>query len=772
MNDFRIGLIFLLLAAFGLQAQTGSREKRPLLEIITSIESQHKVTFNYLDRVIDDVLAIPPNDKLSLSNKIRWLAVQTGLEFSFSTPTSITITKPVVYTQEQKDSIRIEKLDEVLVSRYLTSGISRRQDGSTVISPPKFGLLPGLTEADVLQTMQQLPGIASVDETISNINIRGGTHDQNLFTWNGIRMFQTGHFFGQISAFNPSIPQKISVYKNGTPAILGESVSGTAEISTQTETGAPDIAEIGVNMIAAQAFVRAKLWKNAAVTVSGRRSLTDFFNSPAYDSYSDRVFQNTVVTNLENEENISYNTERDFYFYDLSAQIRQKIGEKHEFYLNGILIENELSIDQSRRDEQSTIRRQSLLQQSSWGTSARWIYDIDEAHSVEAQWALSHFVLNGLNSSVDSNQSLSQQNEVLSNQATLKGVKRFTDNLSMVAAYEFCETSMENYDSTTLPDFERNDKRVMRTHALSAQGNWASENGNWQLRPGLRLNYFERASLLRAEPRIHASYQAAPRLRLEAMGEMKSQSAAQVIDLQQDFLGLEKRRWVMSNERDIPIQKSTQASVGLIFEPENWLFTSELYYKRVSGIYSGSQSFQNQLEFEKIIGRYDVTGAEALAQRQWKNLRCWLSYSINRNDYTFATYSPATFPNNFHLAHAVSCAGIYERKDLKIALGAKWFTGKPQTYPTGEITDNGTILYQSPNSERLESYFQMNLSATHVWELQGGAKLSAGISILNLLNTRSVINRFYRTDDSGLDLERVDTYSLGRTPNLNIRLSI
>ena len=44
--------------------------------------------------------------------------------------------------------------------------------------------------------------IISVDESVANINIRGGTHDQNLFLWNNIRMFQTGHFFGLISAFS------------------------------------------------------------------------------------------------------------------------------------------------------------------------------------------------------------------------------------------------------------------------------------------------------------------------------------------------------------------------------------------------------------------------------------------------------------------------------------------------------------------------------------------------------------------------------------------
>ena len=61
--------------------------------------------------------------------------------------------------------------------------------------------------------MQQIPGIISLDETISNINVRGGTHDQNLFLWNNIKMDQTGHFFGLISPFNPYLIKEVNFQK-------------------------------------------------------------------------------------------------------------------------------------------------------------------------------------------------------------------------------------------------------------------------------------------------------------------------------------------------------------------------------------------------------------------------------------------------------------------------------------------------------------------------------------------------------------------------------
>jgi len=75
----------------------------------------------------------------------------------------------------------ISELNNIDTKHFLTSGISKELNGSFVIKPKKMGILPGLIESDVLQTMQKIPGINSVDESVASINVRGGTHDQNLF---------------------------------------------------------------------------------------------------------------------------------------------------------------------------------------------------------------------------------------------------------------------------------------------------------------------------------------------------------------------------------------------------------------------------------------------------------------------------------------------------------------------------------------------------------------------------------------------------------------
>mgnify|MGYP000722388548 CR=1 FL=1 len=43
------------------------------------------------------------------------------------------------------------------------------------------------------------------------------------------------------------------------------------------------------------------------------------------------------------------------------------------------------------------------------------------------------------------------------------------------------------------------------------------------------------------------------------------------VDFQDDFLGVENRRWILANNEDIPIAKSVQGSAGIEFNHNNFL---------------------------------------------------------------------------------------------------------------------------------------------------------------------------------------------------------
>ncbi|MBS1534342.1 MAG: TonB-dependent receptor [Bacteroidetes bacterium] len=664
------------------------------------------------------------------------------------------------------------ELTEVIAERFMTSGITQKKDGSLLIKPKKFGLLPGLIEPDVLQTLQQLPGVNSIDETISNMSVRGGSHDQNLFLWNGIRMFQTGHFFGLISVFNPSLAHEITFIKNGTSAFFGESVSSVSNISTHHEKIDQTGANLSANMISSEGNARVKLSPKAYIEVSGRRSFTDFFNSPTFQQYNDRVFQNTVVTDLNANTPSSIISTKRFYFYDMTFHYLQKIGTGHELSIDAITIRNTLGIDQYL----PTAEKYSRWGQENLGTSMRWKAQWTERFHTEFNASTSYYKLNAFNESVTNNQITQQSNSVMNFGAQLKSSYRFLPNWTLNNGYTIDEIGVTNADNINDPAFSRNIKNVSLNQAAIAELEFKPQNNKTRLTFGTRVNYFGKLKKTIIEPRFFWQQSLTDNISLNLSGEFKSQSLEQIIDQQRDFLGLEKRRWVMADGNTTPIQKSKQIGIGLSFKNKKWLLTLDNFYKKVDGITSREEGFQNQFEFSKAIGQYEILGTEIFVQRNFNRWYTWLSYSFNQNQYLFPTLYEKGFPNNYELVYSLANAIIYDWKSLKIALGSRWHSGKPYTTPTSNIintTDpaHPQIDYQKPNNERLTDYFQLNASASKTWKFTKVASIEVGISVLNILNKQNLIHRYYRINAAGTGIENVDVYALSRTPNMHIKVS-
>jgi hypothetical protein len=810
-----------------------------LKKILRYIENQHKVRFNYLDNDVKDVKIIAPRAVLPLKAKLRYIKSRTGLSYKesgnnyiilfkeasneqqtlcgyvvdegnnpleYATVTyneSITvltgpdgyfeIPKPekgyvtIEYTGFDKKTFNpdsfgadckeillnseVHMLEEVVTERYLTTGISKKKDGSFIIKPKKFGILPGLIEPDVLSTMQQLPGINSVDETVSNINVRGGTHDQNLFMWNGIRLFQTGHFFGLISALNPNPAYNIKIFKNGTSAYYGESVSSAVDISSRSENIEGNTTTIGSNMINADFYTRLKASEKANFEIAARRSFTDIIDLPTYSKYSKRIFQNTVVTQLDNSEDVNYRGDKEFYFYDFTGQYHQKVGSRHDLYMNIIGIKNKLEFTEGS----FTATNFSTLNQLTLGSTIAWRSAWNETDSSEISIYNSYYNLDAGNISIDDDSEIGQKNIIRDTGIRLSNSTKFSEQVNLLSGYQFNQTSIENTETADVPVLQTT-KSVLRTHALFGEAEFNSEDGNIFIRGGIRGNYIEQFRMLYFEPRLQFNYTITNAWSLDILGEMKSQSASQIVELQNDFLGLENRRWVLANDRDIPVQRSKQLSGGLTFKDKGWLLSLEHFYKKVDGITTGGQSFQNQLEPLLITGSYTVQGTEILVQKQFKGFYAWLTYAWNINNYLFDDFSPYKFPSNFEISHTINSAAIYEFSNFKVALGARWFTGRPVTNPisnqtTNDFAGNPIILYSDPNSDNIDNFFQVNFSATYLWKLSDKARLQLGVSVLNLFNKKNIINRYYRINSETDAIEVVNTYSVERTPNALLRLT-
>ncbi|MFD2823167.1 TonB-dependent receptor plug domain-containing protein [Lacinutrix iliipiscaria] len=749
-------------------SQSSQNEKQPLAQILKTLENTHEISFSYTDETIADSYIKAPDFTLPFKDILRILEDETSLVFEVLNERFIVIKTRNTTTNEMTTQF----LNEVVITKYLASGISRNNSGMVTIQPEQLDILPGLIEPDILQTIQALPGIISVDETVSNINVRGGTHDQNLILWDGIKMYQSGHFFGLISAFNPYLTSKVNVSKNGTSAQYGDGVSSVIDMKLSNTLQEHLKVGAGFNLVHADVFTKAPIGKHAELQLSARRSFTDFMTAPTYDQYFKRIFQDSDFTNNQENQNNTISKNETFYFYDFTGKLLFDISKKDKLRISFLTIYNNLNYE-----EQSTINNineslNSKLIQRNLAGGISYTRHWNPALTTTAQMYLSNYDLDAKNFDITNNQRLIQENEVIDNAFKLNTAWLIDENINFNMGYQFFEVGISNLEDVNNPVFRSYIKEVIRTHSVFAEGQLLTNKLNTNIKAGLRLNYISKFDAVLVEPRLSFSQRFANHFRFELLGEYKSQTTSQIIDLQNDFLGIEKRRWILANDEDIPIIKSKQASIGLHYNKNNLLISAEAFYKDVDGITTRSQGFQNQYQFVKTIGSFNVKGIDFLINKQFEKFNTWLSYSFSKNNYLFNSLNNGqTFPNNTDITHAITFSNIFTLNQLKLALGVNWHSGKPYTQPDYTLpVVNGNINYSAPNSSHLDDYLRVDVSATHDFNIFKNVKAEVGASVWNLFNTKNIINTYY-TLGPDETISKVENQSLGITPNVSFRMN-
>jgi hypothetical protein len=672
---------------------------------------------------------------------------------------------------------KVTEIQEVVAKKYISSGITKNKDGSYVFSPQKGGIIPGLIEPDVLQTMLHLPGIYSTDESISNINVRSGTHDQNFILWNGIKLYQTGHFFGLISAINPYLSNEIKIYKNASPAFYGEGISSVVDISTDANFSKNNKYSLGINMLNADAYSKINLSKKSFVEIAARKSFTEFFQTPTYKEYFKKAFQNTTVTNFSTQESINYITEKNFNFYDISTKYVQKIGDKNVLVLDFITVNDQLNTSQENGENDSNSPIKNTIYQRNLGASLSWKRNWNPKNSSFLIISNSQYELDSkTNNLADIYKNKTEENYVYDNSLKFENKYKINSKYSLKTGYQLNLLNTKNLnDDKSVPVFEKINENISE-HAIYAEAKMNDSLSKINITAGLRTNYITQFRKIWVEPRFQFTYSFNKNLDLNILAELKSQAISQQISQQNDFFGIEKRRWVLANNTTIPVEKSRQISIGTDFYKNNWLLTLEMYYKKVSGISSTSQGFQNQFQSSKTIGSYEAKGVEFLIQKKINHFLVWSNYNFGNSKYNFPEMSPPIFTNNFQIDQVATFGIIYEKSHYKFAIGSKWHSGKPETETINNTINyanpaNPTINFGIPNVNYLVDFFQTDASASYKFKTKNNFQYQFDVAFLNVFNKENEINEYYRINPTNNIIEQIKSYSLGRTINFGVRIS-
>ncbi len=676
-----------------------------------------------------------------------------------------------------KDCVQIfleeetEELAAISIPNFLTSGLQKSVDGSTVLNTEKFGILPGLIAPDILKTITVLPGVESVNESISNINVRGGTQDQNLMLWDGIKMYHTGHFFGLISAYNPYLTNKVTVIKNGTSSAFSDGVSSTINMETSDKITNTFSGGAGFNLLSSDAFVHIPIQENLELHVSARRSFTDFLNTSTYNNYLTRSFQdNSVASNTVNSK------ETDFYFYDYSLKLLYDISYNHSIRINFIGIKNDLNYKETYTTNNTTVEENSNLQQDNLGAKISWNADWNAKFSTSLTAFVSDYNISSSDYNKDTDQFQTNLNNVLETQINFLTQYDFSKYLQLNNGLVFNEIGVRNTTTVNAPTFSTTEKKVLLKSAVFSELTY--QKNNFFTRVGFRANYFHKFQKFLFEPRINIRQQLNEAFSLKLEGEFKNQTTTQTIDFEDNFLGIEKRRWILSDDNNTPIVKSKQASFGVAYDKNKLHIDLTGFYKKVDGITAANQGFYNNIQTFNSIGNYEIKGVEFLINKQFENVSTWLSYTFAENNYTFAIFSPETFPNSLDITHSLSAAFNYDiTNNLELSFGSLFRTGKPFTIPVegNETIQNGNrriVNYQNPNSERISNFFRIDVSGSYKFNFNEAVKATIRLGFTNLTDRKNIIDSYYIVDENDANkAKRINNLSLPFTPNLSFRVN-
>ena len=725
------------------------------------------------------------------SGKIGWNVKATGDELveisylgfeTFHTKVSNLDNCPRIILKPKKFSF-----EEVVIEEYVTTGIEQSQSlDHIILRPDKVKMVPGLIDADVMHLVQLLPGINSLDESASGLYVRGGTPDQNLILYDGIPIYNGGHFFGMISGFNPTLIDKVDVYRSGFGAQFGGRASSVIDISSRVAIPERVIFDGGLNFMNGDFSCSIPIVKQKlALTLGARKSYTNFIETPTYRRLSERVFRKGKFDDVMEEESEIIDYGLDFDFSDINAKVVFKPSTNDQISLSYFNIRDNLNFDFT--DESDDFISNDRVEQESRGLGLNWVRIWSDKFynklTVTGTDLVNEYNFSLLDTGVDSLETEERQfNNIEDKTILLSNNYTATDKLSFDFGIQYANLSVRR---SFEEDYDPEDNEVERDYNQILTSFFSIESvlgEKLKSNVGLRWNRAFATNEDFYEPRFSLQFIPNDIFQINLSAGYYRQFMSQVVEF--NDLGLNQDFWVLADDNEnIPVLLSKNFSLGTIFHPKGFMVEVEGYYRKIDGLTSDLSQFQLDLdselgdEFE--FGSGKTWGLDILVKKQWKNIRSWLSYSYNQTRYSYNLdfdRLEISAPND--LPHSLNFMTQFHHNNLDFAFGWRLASGVVYTQTLGldaEGEPEPTYDLEDINASRLPISHRMDLSIMYNLFKNRPVKGKIGLSFLNLYNRENIMSREYFSvfidEDDEFELQERDRSMLRFTPNFVFRVS-
>jgi len=648
--------------------------------------------------------------------------------------------------------------------------------------------LAGRADKDVLSYAQLLPGMYSTDESATEIQTRGGPPDQTNFEWNGIQLYLTNHLYGNVSAINPFVVDKISIIKNGASAERSGQASGT--ISMQDANIAIDSLRgtIHSNLLYSNIGLNIPLWKNRAqLRLAWRKSHTEFFETITSKRFFDNAFQFGKV-----EEELFVRSEfgldslvdlsSQISFQDLFATLKVQLSPKDFLKLSIAKVENQFQFTKSDLRLNSTPT--DLVKDNNLGMGLQYQRNWTNQLSTEIQGSRSDFVYNY--QFLDNPENLANSNETFQENGLQQNsfqVSQFFENdqWKFSTGYKFEQWNYNLLDGYRIPnrDFVNTDDGLNSSeHSLFLQGLWKGAE-YWQIEAGVRYSDYELRSKKIWEPRIHASFFPLKNWTLHAHygryhQALNKEHFTTTFRIANNF-------WILANETDmgtiLKVVENEQWSVGARYQLKKWEFGLDLYKKDSDNIWSSAFDYYYENNPYK---RTDLKVKGIELSMKYNN--DWLSvlWSYDHVD-EFFILNDTVSRTPYSQPHRLSLFQALQWKKWQISTHWKFASGRYflEYDKIGTRIDSGgnevpTIIFQETFTGQTPIYHTLDLSFFYNFQIPSKkVKGHIGCSIFNIYNRQNIIKKEFYLNNRTPELEIYEQVHLGLpfTPNFVLELT-
>ncbi len=668
------------------------------------------------------------------------------------------------------------EMDEIVVKgKKSDHNIKSTEMGTTDIVPKELQAVPViLGEADILKTMQLLPGVSQAGDGNSGFFVRGGNIDQNLILLDEATVYNPSHLFGFFSVFNSDAIKNAKMIKGSMPAEYGGRISSVLDIKMKEGSNKAFRFTGGIGLISSRLSVEGPIVKGkGSFLISGRRTYADIFIPLA----GDETLSNSKL-----------------YFYDLNLKANYRISNSDRFFLSGYFGRDVLGYeDQFGFDWGNitgTLRWNHLFSEKLFSNTSLIFSDYNYAVSIVDD-DIEFKVTSGIR----------DVNFKTDLQYFQNSENRF--RFGFIGFYHTflpgdIESSGGVVNSYTVPNKYGVELATYFSHETDLTNRLKLNYGlrysaYLNMGPGSVKTYdvdnsvtsttdYESGDVINSyggfEPRFSATYlldetssvKGAFARNFQYIHLLSTSTTSTPIDV-----------WLPTTDIVKP-EIANQVSFGYFknFEDNEYESSVEVYYKNMENQIDYENGadlyFNEQVESQLVFGTGYAYGIEFYLKKNFGNFTGWLSYTLSKSKREFPDINDGNpYSARQDRTHDFSVTGIYKLSKWW-TLSANWiyYTGDAVTFPSGKyVVDGNTLnLYTERNGYRMPDYHRLDVGATMILKKTNSSEMSLTFSLYNAYNRKNAYTiSFKKSKTNSLNTDAVRLALFGIVPSITFNFS-